>query len=65
MPIPPRPITFKCPNCHWQRSYASPSDALCLPPWATQCPRCGHEGMRHKPASAIESIKARLLDFLG
>ena len=64
MPIPPRPRTYKCPQCHWTRTYAPASDALFLPPWAHQCPKCGHEGMQRRPASLIDGVLARFLPFV-
>jgi hypothetical protein len=53
MPVPPRPITFECPQCHWARTFVPQSDAIFLPDWAKQCPRCGHDGMQSKAPSPL------------
>ncbi|WP_338620230.1 hypothetical protein [Paludibacterium sp. THUN1379] len=65
MPIPPRPRTYQCPQCHWRRSFAPQGDVLCLPPWVRRCPRCGHEGMQSRRADPLSALKARLWSLLG
>jgi len=63
MPIPPRPRTFICPDCHWQRTTIPASDALQVNiDWFFRCPVCNSE-LQTRPATRAEIMRARLTQF--
>lgn len=56
MPVPPRPVTFHCPHCQWQRTLTFASDVIRLPDWARRCPRCGTEPLQQSTASLLQRL---------
>lgn len=61
MPIHPPPLKLRSPKCQWHTIWQAASDALSasdLPP--SQCPRCRHENLETRSASAAEAFLARL-----
>ncbi|MCQ4249133.1 hypothetical protein NA644_07395 [Pseudomonas stutzeri] len=65
MPIPPRPLTFSCPACSWQRTTIPLSDALLMGrDWFAHCPQCHHASLELRSASQKEIMKTRLAHFL-
>jgi len=60
MPIPPRPMTARCPHCHWQRTFAPSSDAIFREEWMEICPRCATRDMKIERAQAMPALWARM-----
>lgn len=64
MPIPPRPLTFICPGCAWQKTTIPQSDALFIGrDFYGQCPKCKYEPLEGRLATRTEILKARLEDL--
>ncbi|MDV6691876.1 hypothetical protein QO169_09265 [Pseudomonas aeruginosa] len=64
MPIPPRPLTFICPRCAWQKTTVPLSDALEVGrDLYVQCPKCKHEPLEGRLATQAEILKAKLVSF--
>ncbi len=63
MPIPPRPLTFICPGCAWQKTTIPQSDALVIGrDFYGQCPVC-HKPLESRAATPAEILKAKLKDL--
>lgn len=63
MPVRPRPITYRCPACHWSKTVAPCSDAL-LPgiDHFSVCPACGHHPLETQAASPAGASLVELSD---
>lgn len=65
MPIPPPPQTFICQACGWKKTTLSASDCLMQGVnWYFTCPKCGDAHLTRRPAGRVETMKARLDEFL-
>lgn len=64
MPMAPRPSSFACPACGWERTTLPKSDVL-IPgrDWFAHCPACAHEPLERRTATQAEIMRARLLEF--
>lgn len=62
MPVPSRPIQYRCTNCQWQATYFPKSDVLTPAPPC--CPKCSQAITTH-PASLIEQLHSVLSSALG
>jgi len=53
--IKPKPKTYKCTSCNWQKTVAPSSDAL-VPGFDhyEECPKCGNENLETRAASSID-----------
>lgn len=58
MPIAPVPRTYACTKCNWSKTVAPIGDALGPGDHFTECPKCGHEELKSRPADAMESVWA-------
>ena len=56
MPIKPKPTTYKCPSCNWQKIVAPQSDAIM--PWEhfDQCPECGETELTTKIENSVDIV---------
>ncbi|HBP6106560.1 hypothetical protein M2I89_12785 [Pseudomonas aeruginosa] len=65
MPIPPQPYVISCTSCRWKKTIIPLSDVLALGwDWFANCPQCGCEALRQRPASQAEILRARIERFL-
>lgn len=62
MPFKAPPTVFYCEKCGWKQAIIPTSDVLMLLP---SCPNCEHASMAHRPATAGETIAAKLKGLLG
>ncbi len=60
MPIKPEPTTYTCPACGWSKTASPQSDALMPGDVFEVCPKCGHEPLDCREASALQGALAGL-----
>ena len=66
MPIPPPPMTFRCPECGWHKTVAPKSDVMVRGhSWFEACPECHHAPLERSPASVLELAMAKIRDVIG
>lgn len=63
MPVPPRPLTYRCYACHWSKTVAPRSDVL-MPgiDHLSSCPACGHRPLETRVAGAASATLAGLAE---
>ena len=59
MPIKPRPRTYCCTQCGWQRTTRPASDALMPGDHFSECPKCGGALQTRSPTALDELTSAR------
>ncbi|SCY56242.1 hypothetical protein SAMN02927929_03315 [Pseudomonas flexibilis] len=66
MPIPPPPMTFRCPACGWKQTTHPRSDALAIGiDCFDRCPRCGHEDIECEYGDKTVTVLQRLIRLLS
>ncbi len=57
MPVRPKPMSYKCPNCNWQITTHPNSDALAPGDYYDECPHCQCKELEVAQASWMEVIR--------
>ncbi len=66
MPLPPPPLTYRCPSCHWSKTVVPRSDVLMLGiDHFRACPACGDQPLRSEPAGKVGVMVAELAQQIG
>ncbi len=56
MPIKPKPRTYVCPSCGWQKSVFPVSDAMMPGDYFKSCPKSGTKELKQIEPTMIERL---------